>query len=255
MTWNLLHGGGSRLSRIILLVERERPDVLTLQELRGFPRDAFEAATGMIGHVAPSLSGQPVGVFVRPWLTITRRSSFRWQLHHAASAVTVRACGESLSVVSTHLNPYAPERRRREAVWLTARLAHRGPVVLAGDLNSLSVPGPLPPGYRKRHLGPDRKIDTRAMAAFARYFSDAWLEAGQGAGDTVPTALKGAEFAPMRLDYVLLGGGLHASSARVVRDDPLASDHYPVVVSLPFGATASCRRPGGACSASPPSPR
>jgi exodeoxyribonuclease III len=234
MTWNLLHGGGSRLPSIIALIRRERPDVLCLQELRGFRRESFEAATGMTGHIAPSVFGQPVGVFVGPALTITRRSSFRWQLHHAASAVTVRACGESLSVVSAHLNPYAPERRRREAVWLTARLAHRGPVVVAGDLNSLSVPGPLPPGYRKRHLGPDGKIDTRAMAAFAGVFSDAWLEAGEGGGDTVPTALRGAEFAPMRLDYVLLGGGLHASSARVVRDDPLASDHYPVVVSLPW---------------------
>lgn len=210
------------------MINRERPDVLAVQELRGFPRSEFEAATGLIGHVAPSIFGQPVGVFWRPSLTVTRRRSFRWQLHHAASAVTLRSDGESLTVVSVHLNPYAPERRRREAVWLTARLAHRGPLVLAGDLNSLSVPGPLPPGYRRRHLGPDGEIDTRAMAAFATGFSDA----GRDAGDTVPTALHGAEFAPMRLDYVLLAGGLHAASARVVRDDPSASDHYPVVVSL-----------------------
>lgn len=171
-------------------------------------------------------------MFWRPSLTITGRRSFRWQLHHAASAVTLRSGGESLTVVSAHLNPYASERRRREAVWLTARLDHRGPVVLAGDLNSLSVPGPLPPLYRRRHLGPDGEIDTRAMAAFARVFSDAWLEVGEGDGTTVPTALRSAEFAPMRLDYVLLAGGLHAASARVVRDDPDASDHYPVVVSL-----------------------
>jgi exodeoxyribonuclease-3 len=232
MTWNLLHGGESRLPRIQSLVEREQPDVLALQELRGFPRADFEAATGLTGHVARSVFGQAVGVFWRPSLTVTRRRSFRWQLHHAASAVTLRFGGESLTVVSAHLNPYASERRRREAVWLTARLDHRGPVVLAGDLNSLSVPGPLPPGYRRRHLGPDGEIDTRAMATFARVFSDAWLEAGEGDGTTVPTALRGAEFAPMRLDYVLLGGGLRATSASVVRDDPAASDHYPVVVSL-----------------------
>jgi exodeoxyribonuclease III len=232
MTWNLLHGGGSRLPSIVELVRRQDPDVLTLQELRGFRRDRFAEATDLTGHVARSVFGQAVGVFWRPSLTATRRRSFRWQLHHAASAVTLRSGGESLTVVSTHLNPYASERRRREAVWLTARLAHRGPVVLAGDLNSLSVPGPLPPGYRKRHLGPDGQIDTRAMAAFAGGFSDAWLASGTGDGSTVPTALRGAEFAPMRLDYVLLAGGLEATSAQVVRDDPLASDHYPVVVSL-----------------------
>jgi exodeoxyribonuclease-3 len=232
MTWNLLNGGASRLPSITALINREQPDVLAIQELRGFPRAAFEAATGLTGHVARSVFGQAVGVFVRPPWEITRRSSVRWQLHHAASAVTLRSGGESLSVVSTHLNPYAPERRRREAVWLTARFGHRGPVVLAGDLNSLSVPGPLPPGYLRRHLGPDGKVDTRAMAAFTRVFTDAWLSAGEGDGNTVPTGLRGAEFAPMRLDYVLLAGGLHASSARVVRDDPLASDHYPVVVTL-----------------------
>jgi exodeoxyribonuclease-3 len=245
MTWNLLHGGGNRLPSIAALINRQTPDVLCVQELRGFRREAFEAATGMTGHVARSVFGQAVGVFVRPPVTITRRSSYRWQLHHAASAVTLRADGESLTVVSAHLNPYAPERRRREAVWLSARLAHRGPSVLAGDLNSLSVPGPLPPGHRKRHLGPDGEIDTRAMAAFGRVFTDAWPQAGEGDGNTVPTALQGAEFAPMRLDYVLLGGGLRASSALVVRDDPLASDHYPVVVSLAWP-------PGSASSSSGP---
>jgi exodeoxyribonuclease III len=200
--------------------------------LRGFPRRDFEDATGLTGHVAPSVFGQPVGVFVRPSLTITGRASYRWQLHHAASAVTLRADGESLTVVSTHLNPYAPERRRREAVWLTARLAQRGPVILAGDLNSLSAPGPLPPGYRRRHLGPDGEIDTRAMAAFAGVFTDAWLDAGEGDGNTVPTALRGAEFAPMRLDYVLLTGGLRATEAHVDRSGATASDHYPVVVTV-----------------------
>jgi exodeoxyribonuclease-3 len=233
MTWNLRNGGGDRRPAIAELVRREQPDILTLQELRGFPGGAFAAAVGMTGHVAPSVFGQPVGVFVRPSLTITGRSSVRWRLHHAASAVTLRAGGESLTVVSTHLNPYAPERRRREAVWLAARFGRRGPVVLAGDLNSLSVPGPLPAAYRKRHLGPKGEVDTRAMAAFARGgLADAWLEAGEGDGYTVPTALGGGEFAPMRLDYVLLGGGLRATSARVVRDAPGASDHFPVVVSV-----------------------
>jgi len=61
------------------LINRERPDVLALQELRGFPRADFEAATGLTGHVARSVFGQAVGVFWRPSLTITRRRSFRWQ--------------------------------------------------------------------------------------------------------------------------------------------------------------------------------
>jgi exodeoxyribonuclease III len=244
MTWNLLNGGGDRLPAIAAVVARTRPDVLAVQELRGFPDGVFE---GLRGHIASSVFGQPVGVFVRPPLTVVRRTAIRWRLHHAAMAVTLRAGRDSLTVVSTHLNPYASERRRREATWLAARFAGRGPLVLAGDLNSLSVPGPLPDAYRARHLGPDGRIDTRAMAAFAAAgLTDAWLEAGEGDGNTVPTGLAGAEFAPMRLDYVLLGGGLRASAAQVVRDDPEASDHYPVVVSLrwpPADATLGSRRP------------
>jgi exodeoxyribonuclease-3 len=234
MTWNLLHGGRGRLDAIAAVIDRVRPDVLALQELRG-----FDANFGMAPYVAPSVFGQPVAVLVRPPLRAESFRAVRWRLHHAAAIAQVGG----LRVVSTHLNPYSPERRRREARWLAARYgSRRRPVLLAGDLNSLdpdtdhsAALATLDPRYRRRHVDASGTVDTRAVAAFAAGgFTDLWTGAGEGDGSTVPTGLAGEEFAPMRLDY-LLGTPPVAARVRrmwVERGDPQASDHYPVVADL-----------------------
>ena len=250
MTWNIKTGGvdrhgRERLAAIAAVVARSRPDVLALQELRGFERrmPVFAGAVGMVAHLARSVSGQPVAVLVRPPRRITRRSAVSWRLHHAAAEVTIATDAGPLTVVSTHLNPFSPERRRREAVWLAARYARRGLVIVAGDLNSLApgtvlAPDALPAAYRRRHLDPDGTVNTLAMQAFDRAgFTDLWSAAGSGAGWTVPTTRGGGqEFARTRLDYVLAGPAVAAQvrDARVIRGDETeyASDHYPLCVEF-----------------------
>jgi exodeoxyribonuclease III len=234
MTWNILNGGHGRHDAIAAVVDRVRPDVLALQELRG-----FTGTFGMVPYRAPSVFGQAVAVLVRPPLRAASFRAVRWRLHHAAAIVQVG----DVRVISTHLNPFSPERRRREAVWLAARYgSRRRPVLLAGDLNSLDPYGDhrdtvatLDEPYRRRHLDAAGEVDTRAVAAFAAgHLTDLWTVAGDGDGRTVPTGLAGAEFAPMRLDY-LLGTPPVAARVRrvwVVRDDPTASDHFPVVADL-----------------------
>jgi exodeoxyribonuclease-3 len=238
MSWNILNGGRDRWDAIAAVVDRVRPDILALQELRGFDRD-FPARIGMTPYVAGSAFGQPVAVLVRPPLRARSFSAVRWRLHHAAAVVRVG----DLRVVSTHLNPFVPERRRREARWLAARYgSRRRPVLLAGDLNSLdpyadhaAALATMDSRYRRRHVAPDGSPDTRAIAAFAAgHFADLWAEAGQGDGRTVPTGLGGHEFGGMRLDYLLGTPPVVARVRRVwvVRDDPLASDHFPVAADL-----------------------
>lgn len=237
MTWNLLVGGGDRLDRIRAVVERERPDVLALQELRGWTR-GLPVDLGMTAHVAPSVFGQPVAVLVRPPLTFTATKSVRWRLHHAAAVATIG----DLTVVSTHLNAISPERRRREATWLAARFGSRTrKVLIAGDLNSLH-PGAdhteslsrLAPRYRHRHTTRAGDADTRAMAAF---FAAGFTDLGAGTGPTAPTTgVGGAEFADFRLDYLLASPALagQVRDVRVLRDPETddASDHYPVVATF-----------------------
>jgi len=257
MTWNIKTGGydrfGDRLAAIIDVVERERPDVLALQELRNFGvrggrrLHALAGAVGMTPHLARSALGQPVAVLVRPPLEITRRVAVTWRLHHAAAAVTVAPTQAGpLTVVSAHLNPFSPPRRRREAVWLAARFGRRrGPVLIAGDLNGLD-PGTdhtetlarLPGIHHRRHVDAAGVVDTRAVDAFGRAgLVDLWKATGSGPGLTVPTTKGGGkEFSRMRLDYVFAGPALagRVLSMRAVRGDETeyASDHYPVLVDL-----------------------
>ncbi|MFI5491486.1 endonuclease/exonuclease/phosphatase family protein [Actinoplanes sp. NPDC051859] len=255
LTWNIrTGGGGGRLAAIVALLQRERPDLIALQELRDFQRhdghrmrDVADAL-GMVAHLAPSAFGQPVAVLVRPPLTIVGRSAVRWRLHHAAAAVQVATEAGPLTVVSTHLNPFRPYRRMREARWLAHR--YRGPLtVITGDLNALDPHtahaerlAQLPPLFRRRHLGSDGSPDTRAIEALsAAGFVDVWRAAGEGDGLTVPTTRGGGrEFSNcgMRLDYLMARPAVRVIRARVIRGDETewASDHYPVRAELDLTA-------------------
>lgn len=247
MTWNIKHGGGDRLPAIIGVIDRERPDVLCLQELRDFQRYGqrrmreLAEAVGMTAHLAPPGWAQPVAVLVREPLRIQRRARIRWRLHHAAAIAEIATTAGPLTVVSAHLNPFSPERRRREAHWLAARYATpQGLALIAGDMNGLDPEGDheaalaaQPSLYRQRHLGPDGRPDTRAIAAFrAAGFVDLWHTVGEGDGRTVPTGFAGREFGTVRLDYLLASPALAARARRlmVLRDEVTehASDHYPV---------------------------
>jgi exodeoxyribonuclease-3 len=254
MTWNIKMGGAGRFGAIASVIERENPHILALQELQGFDSRrgqrmaALAEELGMTPHLARSAFGQPVAVLVRPPLRIEGHAAVRWRLHHAAAVARVPTGRGPLTVVSTHLNPFSPYRRMREARWLAARYGSaRRLVVLAGDLNALD-PGTdhadevarLRPLYRRRHTDPGGGVDTRAIAAFAAAgFVDLWPRVGAGDGRTAPTSEGGgAEFSGMRLDYVLATApvaGL-ARAGHVARGGPAehASDHYPVVIDFEF---------------------
>jgi exodeoxyribonuclease-3 len=247
MTWNIKNGGGDRLPAIIQVIRAEQPDILCLQELQHFQRYGQRRmrelawAVGMTAHLAPPGFAQPVAVLVREPLRIVKRSRVRWRLHHAVAIAEIATTAGPLTAVSAHLNPFSPSRRVREARWLAARYASpNGLTLIAGDMNGLDPEGDhaaalaaQPPLYRRRHLGPDGRPDTRAIAAFrAAGFTDLWHTVGEGDGRTVPTGFAGREFGTVRLDYMLAGPALaaRARTLRVIRDETTehASDHYPV---------------------------
>jgi len=255
MTWNIKTGGvdrdgPDRLDAIIAVIEKERPDILTMQELKYFGNDhefrlrKLAAAIEMTPHFAPSAFGLPVAVLVRPPLRMSERTRMRAGMHHAAASAVVATGAGPLTVVSTHLNPYSGNKRQREAHRIAER-NHAELLVIAGDLNSLE-PGVdhtatlarLPEQFRKRHLRSDGTVDTRPVAVLlAAGLRDLWRTAGEGDGLTAPTTGGGGhEFSGMRLDYVLGSEAvaLRASQMRVVRGGEAehASDHYPVVVQL-----------------------
>ncbi len=250
MTWNIKTGGGDRLPAIIEVVRAAQPDILALQELRDFHRYEqrtmleFAAAVGMTAHLSRSALGQPVAVLARPPLAMTHRRAVRWRLHHAAAVAVIPTASGPITVVSTHLDPFSPYRRMREARWLAARYGGER-TLLAGDLNGLA-PGEdhtealaaQPALYRRRHLTSDGSVDTRALESFAAAgFTDLGRTVGSGDLRTVPTTgLRGHEFGEGRLGYVLAGAAVapSARSLTVIRGGAAeyASDHYPVRVEL-----------------------
>ena len=147
-----------------------------------------------------------------------------------------------LTVVSAHLNPHWPGRRRREAGRLVAAVRGRALALVCGDLNGLDPwtdhtdrVRRLAPPHRVRHLRWNGSVDTRAVAALDRAgLVD--LYPGSGRAETVPTALGGAEFSGMRLDYLFGTPAVAARlrSYRVVEGGEVdkASDHHPVLVEL-----------------------
>ncbi|TDB75559.1 endonuclease/exonuclease/phosphatase family protein [Micromonospora sp. KC723] len=260
MTWNIRTGGrdrhgSDRRDLVVGVVSAQRPDVLALQELRGFDRggllDEFAGRVGMRPHLARSWFGQPVAVLVRPPLRVLATGRVRRPFHHATARVVVVTSAGSLAVFCTHLNPYSGGRRRMEADWLAAAVrAAGGPLALvAGDLNGLDPMvehadrlAALPAHHRRRHLRRDNHtVDTRAVSRLlAAGLVDLWRvgagDTGEADGLTVPTRHGGAEFTGMRLDY-LLGTAAVAERVRRVRvvrggEADLASDHYPVVADL-----------------------
>ncbi|QLQ40082.1 endonuclease/exonuclease/phosphatase family protein [Micromonospora robiginosa] len=256
MTWNIRTGGRDRdgtdrRDRIVSVVTAQRPDVLALQELRGLDGTLGGLArrVDMTPHLARSCFGQPVAVLVRPPLRVLAAGSVRRPFHHAAARVRIATPAGPLTVVSTHLNPYSGRRRRIEAGWLAAAVRRGGGelALLAGDLNTLEPAvdhadrlAGLAAAYRRRHLRRDgRTVDTRAVARLLDGgLVDLWPRAGGDAtgGLTVPTGHGGAEFAGMRLDYLLATPALadRVRAVRVIRggDAETASDHYPVLAEL-----------------------
>ena len=260
MTWNIRtggqdRGGPDRLDRVVRVVTGARPDVLALQELRGFAAgDRLRRLAGEVGmrpYLARAWFGQPVAVLVRPPWRVELAAPVRRPFHHGAQRVRVATTSGPLTVLSAHLHPYSGTRRLWEAGWLIGAVRRAaGPLaLLGGDLNTLDPwtahqdrVARLPVAYRRRHLRRHGRIETRAVARLDRAgLVDLWrataAQAGEEDGLTAPTEGVGAaEFSGMRLDYLFGSAPVAAltRSCRVLRGGEVerASDHRPLLAEI-----------------------
>jgi endonuclease/exonuclease/phosphatase family metal-dependent hydrolase len=251
MTYNIRNGGdGGRLADVAAVVAAQQPDLLALQELRGFNRDAgrlmreFARAVAMRPFLARSWFGQPVAVLVGQSARVLAAGPIHRPFHHAAMRVVVGTDRGPLTVIGTHLYPYSPRRRRWEARWLARYADPDALVVLMGDLNSLDPAtdhadrlAALPDRYRSRHVTRGR-VDTSVIGGLVDAgFVDLYRYRTGGRDYTAPTtAGGGAEFDRMRLDYILATGPAADLARRWQVIDggaaEHASDHYPVIADL-----------------------
>jgi endonuclease/exonuclease/phosphatase family metal-dependent hydrolase len=221
VTYNV-RGFRDGLERVAKVVAHFEPDVVLLNETGGrLALRRFGRALGM--QVArdpwsPFRRRVKDAVLVRtPWRIASsfqrRFPTASWLYPRGALVADVRAAGERINAIATHLSLH-PGERRRHAEELTALVARlRTPTIVGGDLNELP--------------------DGRAVSILGDRFQDAWLLAGGADGETFP-----AEAPTSRIDYLFVTQEVRVEGVLVAAgpDAREASDHRPVVAVITVAA-------------------
>jgi endonuclease/exonuclease/phosphatase family metal-dependent hydrolase len=241
-------GAQARRDAIGRWLHDQQADVVTLNELNGWHAcDGLadfgrqwgwpHAVIGKVDH-----SDYPVGILSRRPIEDVYTTGRPF--HHALLQARIGG----LQVWVTHLSPMDARQRGVECRWIADRVhTVTGPLILAGDLNTLSpsdaqaharlgVQALLQASgrLRRKFLTPDGDIDYGPMGILLGCgLSDTC--AGDRVQPTVPTPfnLDAAHAVPMRLDYLL-------ANAALMQARPLGwvergaavqclSDHYPVL--------------------------
>lgn len=248
MTYNILDGGQERLPVLLEVIRAAAPDVLALQECRGF-EDAellqrCEAELGMRALRAPSNSGNHVALLARG-ATWHEQRVLREGMAHAAAIATLELRGETIAVAAVHLDAYDPLARCAEIERIIPDLPRGLPAAVMGDFNAVSPrdvgrmrPAQWPERYRTRHGVASDVIDTRALAALeAAGFVDLAASCASAPAFTRPTQLVADRDVPaLRLDYLFATAQLAQRLVRVLVIDDVctqrASDHLPVLADI-----------------------
>ncbi|MEE9219035.1 MAG: endonuclease/exonuclease/phosphatase family protein [Acidobacteriota bacterium] len=228
MSANLMGARGADPEALVRILERERPDVLALQEVSNAQAERI-AKSGLFpyGHMDQRRSSLGLGMLLRRpgsvrRLPLPRRDGWIAQVEVTEPETDRTAV---LEVINVHLTPphYLPPwkmlwQRRRQIHTLRSHLAanSRRPRVLLGDLNSTT----LFPAYQalRAHL------DDAALVA-----------ASLNGGITTPTWAPRPGWRPLlRIDHVLIDSSIEVEAFCVV---PVpGSDHAAVRVDLRISA-------------------
>ena len=231
MTFNIHHGEGLDgkvdLPRIAALIQRERVDLVALQEVdKGVQRTArrdlpaeLATLTGMTGVFSNNFhyQGGEYGnaVLTRfPVLSVTNShyQMLRTNEQRGILQLTLDVHGRRLTFMNTHIDYRRDDAERllnvREIQSLAAR-HEKVPTVLCGDFND--TPG------------------SQVYKRLKETFDDAWELTGQGKGWTYS-----ADNPRKRIDYVWISkdAKIEPIGAHVPASE--ASDHRPLVVEMRF---------------------
>ena len=226
MTYNIHVGVGMDkkldLQRIAGVINRERPDLVGLQEVdRGVQRTEgkdeiaeLAAMTQLHYAFAPNLDyqGGKYGVAILSRFPIKKTVHRMFENKREAERrglllVEVEVDHFPLTFVTTHLDYQFADGRLFETEQLLEHLAGvKGPLILVADLND------VPTGS--------------AYQLVRTKFTDAWVTSGaRGDGFSYP-----ADKPAKRIDHIFASHGVRAKKAWVV--ETLASDHVPVVAEF-----------------------
>lgn len=262
MSYNTLFGGfdgadDRRHQLQIGIVRSADPDILLVQELKGFLDDSgkrlfeIERRFERRALVAPAPNtGQNTAIFVKSGIEIVAFDADSAHFHHATAIARLRVPGldRTLTAISVHLCPNGTPVRLREVSYLYNFAAEAELTVIGGDFNSLAPGDPepvdldsLPAHFRARYVDLNGRMDRQPIASLLQAgFIDVAAQLGGTPIPTVPGAgFAGTEFVPFRSDYLLasraLADAVTGYAVVTGEDADHASDHYPIRADFNLG--------------------
>ena len=246
--YNVLHGGEDRLSNITAYIKSHSAlDFLALAELNHWGKDKLQRFGEELGmphtYFLYTKHGYHLGIVSRHSFDILSKVTQQGLWHHGHIYVHVPRL--DISILVTHLSPHKSTVRRWECTQILKTWDKQLPLLVLGDLNTLSpLDAPthdsLPDLFvndtrlSQKFLNERSNIDYLPMEIL---LSGPLFDAGlvTGAMQSVPTGLT-QDFmhaAPMRLDYAL-ASQQNAFVAGVDSNEVtwLLSDHLPLLVQM-----------------------
>lgn len=242
-----------RLVNLVAWLEREKPEVVCLQELKTeqhlFPDDALRS----IGYEAVWVgerSWNGVAILAREGQPIVTRSVLPGDDHdHQARYIEAAVCGVVIACIYLpNGNPQPGPKFAYKLAWFERLIRHANdlitagvPVVLAGDYNVVPTPQDI---YPTRSLDNNALIQPASRESFERLLRQGWTDALRKLHPSGPLWTfwdykferwqgdKG-----MRLDHFLLSPQIASTLIdggvdRWVRGEDNASDHAPAWIAL-----------------------
>jgi exodeoxyribonuclease-3 len=251
-TFNV-NGIGARLPRLLGWLDREKPDVACLQELKApdtaFPAAAVrEAGYGAIWHGQKSWNG--VAILAKDADPIEIRRGLPGDPDDTHSRY-IEAHVHGIVVASLYLpngNPQPGPKFDYKLRWFERLIEHARslydsgePVVLAGDFNVVPTDFDI---YNPRSWRKDALLQPETRDAYARLLSQGWVDALRVRHPDEPIYTfwdyfrnHWARNSGLRIDHLLLNRELaprllDANVDRWVRGEQGASDHAPTWIEL-----------------------
>ncbi len=242
-----------RLDNLLAWLDKEKPDVACLQELKAeqgqFPARALKS----LGYEAVwqgERSWNGVAIVARNQTPVLTRTSLPGDPKDK-QARYIEAAVNGVLITSIYLpngNPHPGPKFEYKLAWFERLITHAAgllaaglPVVLAGDYNVVPTPQDI---YPTRSLDNNALIQPASRKAFARLVAQGWTDALRELQPTGPLWTfwdykfeRWPKDKGMRLDHFLLSPSLSkklndGGIDKWVRGEPNASDHAPAWISL-----------------------
>lgn len=251
-TFNI-NGINARLANLLRWLEREKPDVVCLQELKArdnaFPARELEAVGyGSLHHGQASWNG--VAILARDAQPLEIRRGLPGA-EDDKQARYLEAAAHGVIVANLYLpngNPQPGPKFAYKLAWFERLIAHaeqlqasEHPVVLAGDFNVVPTDLDI---YNPKSWAKDALLQPESRACFERLLAQGWVDALRQLHpeERIYTfwdyfRQHWARNAGLRIDHLLLNPALaarlkHAGVDSWVRGEDHPSDHAPVWIQL-----------------------